>query len=150
MSLPVQWNRGSNLYTALVSEALTAADGEHELVVRVAHGWSQVSSCVQSCAVLHRIITVTPDRSQVILAGCLALVLLLAAGVAGHLLYKNRDRALKLLISFLSFEGFLLIEVLLEVWGASALALDPLAFLRAGDRIRRMCVLSRAAHVLFP
>jgi len=57
-----------------------------------------------------------------ILAGCLASVLLLAAGALGHLLYKNRGKASELLISFLSFEGLLLVEFVLEVWGGSPTA----------------------------
>jgi hypothetical protein len=123
-SLPVQWNRGSNEYTAIVSEALTATDGEHKLVVQASRGWSHANSRVQSCVLLparSSVITVVSDRSQVILAGCLATVLLLATGVLGHLLYKNRGKALALLVSFLSFEGLLIIETLLEVWGACAL-----------------------------
>jgi hypothetical protein len=120
-ALPVQWSRGSNEYTALVSEVLTEADGEYLLLVRVANGWSSANSRVQSCVLLQRVITVNPDRSQVILAGCLASVLLVATGALGHLLYKNRGKALKLLLSFLSFEGLLVVETLLEVWGASSL-----------------------------
>ena len=120
-ALPVQWSRGSNEYTALVSEVLTEADGEYLLLVRVANGWSSANSSVQSCVLLERVINVIPDRSQVILAGCLASVLLLATAALAHLLYKNRGKALKLLLSFLSFEGLLVVETLLEVWGASSL-----------------------------
>jgi hypothetical protein len=118
-SLPIQWSQGSNEYVAFVSEALTKAAGDHELVVRVTRGWNETVAREQSCVLLHRVITVVPDRSQLILAGCLASVLLLAAGALGYLLYKNRGKASELLISFLSFEGLLLVEMLLEVWGGS-------------------------------
>ena len=135
-SLPVQWSQGSNEYTALVSAALTKAAGDHELVVRVTSGWNETVSRAQSCDLLHRVITVVPDRSQLILAGCLASVLLLAAGALGHLLYKNRGKASELLISFLSFEGLLLVEFLLEVWGGSPSA-HTLAFLLLRVRVVR-------------
>ena len=116
-SLSVQWSRGSNEYVAIASEDLTNDTGEHTLVVRVTHGWSQADSRTRDCVLLHRVITVIPDRSQVILAGCLASVLLLATGGVGYVLLRNRERALSLFLSFLSFEGLMLIEVLLELWG---------------------------------
>jgi hypothetical protein len=116
-SLSVQWSRGSNEYLAIASEDLTKDTGEHTLVVRVTHGWSQADSRTRDCVLLHRVITVIPDRSQVILAGCLASVLLLATGGVGYVLLRNKERALSLFLSFLSFEGLMLIEVLLELWG---------------------------------
>ena len=116
-SLPVQWSRGENLYVAIASEDLTNDSGEHTLVVLLTPGWSLADSLARDCVLLSRVITVIPDRSQAILAGCLASVLLVASGGLGYLLYKNRETALSLLISFLSFEGLLLLEVLLELWG---------------------------------
>ena len=83
---------------------------------------------MRKAAICCTVIAVVPDRSQLILAGCLASVLLLAAGALGYLLYKNRGKASELLISFLSFEGLLLVETLLEVWGGSPTA-HTLAFL---------------------
>jgi hypothetical protein len=117
-SLPVQWNRGSNEYAAVVNEELTGDTGEHELLVLAAHGWSQADARMKDCVLFHRVIAVVPDRSQVILAGCLASVLLVAAGALGYLMLKNREKAMHLLISFLTFEGLLIVEVLLELWGA--------------------------------
>ena len=117
VTLPVQWNSGSNEYVAVASGDLTNDDGEHELIVRVRQGWSEADARVMDCILLRRVITVVPDRSQAILAGCLASALLLAGGAVGYLLHKNRERALRLFLSFLSFEGLLLVEVLLELWG---------------------------------
>ena len=117
VTLPVQWNSGSNEYVAVASGDLTNDDGEHELIVRVRQGWSEADARVKDCILLRRVITVVPDRSQAILAGCLASALLLAGGAVGYLLHKNRERALRLFLSFLSFEGLLLVEVLLELWG---------------------------------
>ena len=117
-SLPVQWNWGSNEYAAVVNEELTGDTGEHELLVLAAHGWSQADARMKDCVLFHRVIAVVPDRSQVILACCLASVLLVAAGALGYLMLKNREKAMHLLISFLTFEGLLIVEVLLELWGA--------------------------------
>ena len=117
VTLPVQWNSGSNEYVAVASGDLTNDDGEHELIVRVRQGWSEADARVKDCILLRRVITVIADRRQAILAGCLASVLLLAGVAVGHLLHKNRERALRIFLSFLSFEGLLLVEVLLELWG---------------------------------
>ena len=91
---------------------------------------------MRKAAICCTVIAVVPDRSQLILAGCLASVLLLAAGALGYLLYKNRGKASELLISFLSFEGMLLVETLLEVWGNARTVAFLLLLVRV-VRVRR-------------
>jgi hypothetical protein len=116
--LPVQWNRGSNSYMSDISADLTQFSGEYELVVRVAAdpGWRQARQNATPCELMRMTVKVESDSKQVIVAACLASVLVLTLGLLGYLMYRSRERAKALLLSFLNFEGFLIAELCLEAW----------------------------------
>ena len=99
-----------------MSPDLTGDADDYELIVTATSGWSAAGGAT-SCVVLRRKITVVSDKKQLILAACLAAVIVIFLGALGYLIHKNRERAKEMLISFLSFEGRLLGEVCLEIWG---------------------------------
>jgi hypothetical protein len=63
-----------------------------------------------------RSITVTSDAKQIVLASCLAALLVLSAAVFGFMLYRNRARAGEFLRSIFSLELFLVAEMCAEIW----------------------------------
>ena len=116
--LPVQWDRGSNSYIADISADLTQFSGEYALVVRVAAdpGWRQGRQNAMPCELMRMTVKVESDSKQIIVAACLASVLVLSLGLLGYLMYRSRERSKALLLSFLNFEGFLIAELCLEAW----------------------------------
>jgi hypothetical protein len=114
--LPQRWDRGSNKYVAEVSADLTETAGLYELNVTAVDGWSNRRQTVGRCELLRRSIEVTPNKAQVILAGSLAGVMVLTLGMLGYLLHRKREEMKQALLSFLSFEGLLVLELCLEVW----------------------------------
>jgi hypothetical protein len=114
----VQFNTevGTNEYTATISAASTKEPGRYTLSVRVVKGASDRVGNVGSCEVLRRSITVTADKTQLIIALVLIGVLVATVAVGGFLLYKNRERAKTFVLSFLSFEGVLAADVSFEAW----------------------------------
>jgi hypothetical protein len=136
-SLPVRWKGGFNSYTADVSAALTQFSGEYELLVAVESGWNHTMQNVTRCELTRTIIVVESDSKEIIVAACLASVLVLTLGLLGYLVYRNKERAKEILLSFLNFEGFLIVELCLEAWklGCAALSvLPPLPLSRPGNR----------------
>jgi hypothetical protein len=115
-SLPQRWNRGSNLYVAEVSADATENSGQYELEVIALNGSSNHGQSIGPCILLHRSITVSPNKARLILAGCLAGAVLLTLGMLAFLLYRNQDALKRALLSFLSFEGLLVLELCFEVW----------------------------------
>ncbi len=84
------------------------------------------------------------DRTQMIIAGCIAAGAILVLGLLAWLLFKNKERAKELLSSFASVEGVLTVKIGLEAWyerltAAVALlrASEPTAFCRdiSGDAV---------------
>jgi hypothetical protein len=110
---------GTNEYTATISAASTKEPGRYTLSVRVVKGASDRVGNVGPCKVLRRSITVTADKTQLIIALVLIGVLVATVAVGGFLLYKNRERAKKFLLSFLLFEGVLAADVSFEAWDIS-------------------------------
>jgi hypothetical protein len=114
-ALPVQWSRGSHEYTADVPADLTENAGEYELNVTAVSGWT-LSGGTVGCVLFRRSITVTSDAKQIVLASCLAALLVLSAAVFGFMLYRNRARAGEFLRSIFSLELFLVVEMCAEIW----------------------------------
>jgi hypothetical protein len=69
-----------------------------------------------SCERLLGSITVAADTTQLIVALVLVGLLLGMLTLGGYLLYKNREGAIKFLLSFLSYEVSLTADILLEAW----------------------------------
>ncbi len=80
------------------------------------NGWCNRRQTVGRCELLRRSIEVTPNKAQVILAGSLAGVMVLTLGMLGYLLHRKQEEMKQALLSFLSFEGLLVLELCLEVW----------------------------------
>jgi uncharacterized membrane protein YbhN (UPF0104 family) len=100
----------------MISPAWTREPGWYTLSVRVANGASNRTVSSGSCEVLRRSITVTADTTQLIIALVLIGVVLTIFALGGYLLYRNRERAKKFLLSFMSFEGVLAADISFEVW----------------------------------
>ena len=118
--------------------------GEHEIVISLKSGWSQLVPNVKGCELLRQRVTVQSDRTQLTIAGCIAAGAILVLALLLWLLYKNKDRAKELLSSFASVEGVLTVKIGLEAWcerltAAVALlrASEPTAFCRdiSGDAV---------------
>jgi hypothetical protein len=102
--------------------------GEHEIVISLKSGWSQLAPDLERCELLRQKVTVQSDLTQLIIAGCIAAGAILMLGLLVWLLYKNQDRAKELLSSFASVEGVLTFKIGLEAWC---------------ERFRGRCVASR-------
>ena len=107
---------GSNKYYSEVPPEREA--GEHEIVISLRRGWSQLVPDLKECKLLHQIVTVQSDRTQLIIAGCIIAGAILVLGLLVWLLVKNQDRAKALASSFASVEGVLTFHVGLEAWCA--------------------------------
>jgi hypothetical protein len=114
--LPQRWAGGSNEYVADVSADDTESAGQYELVVTALKGWSSRRQAVCPCELLRRSIEVKTNKAHLILAGCLAGVMALTLGVLAYLLHRKQEELKQALLSFLSFEGLLVMELCLEVW----------------------------------
>jgi hypothetical protein len=101
---------GSSIYTMVVAGAATKEPGHYTLVVRVPKGPTG------SCEILRRSITVAADTTQLIVALVLVGVLLGVFALGSYQLYKNRERAMKFLLSFLSYEVTVAADIVLEAW----------------------------------
>jgi hypothetical protein len=108
---PFNTEIGSSGYTAEVAGAATKEPGRYTLVVRYT-----AKGHMESCEILHRSITVTADTTQLILALVLIGVLLGVCALGSYLLYKNRERAMNFLLSFLSYEVTLAADIVSELW----------------------------------
>ena len=133
---------GSNKYYSEVPPEREA--GEHEIVISLKSGWSQLVPDLEGCELLRQRVTVQSDLTQLIIAGCIAAGAILVLGLLVWLLYKNQDRAKELVSSFASVEGVLTLKIGLEAWyerfmAAVALlcASEPTAFCRdiSGDAV---------------
>jgi hypothetical protein len=123
--LPVRWDGGSNSYAADVSADLTQFTGEYELLVAVETGWNHTMQNVTRCELMRTMIVVESDSKEIIVAACLASVLVLTLGLLGYLVYRNKERAKEILLSFLNFEGLLIVELCMEAWVRGAICAAP-------------------------
>jgi hypothetical protein len=114
--LSQRWNKGSNEYVGEASADLTANAGQYVLVVKALNGWKDGGPGPGPCILLHRSIDVRPNTFQRIVAGCLVGVMVLALGMLAYLLKRKQEQIKQALLSFLSFEGLLMLELCFEVW----------------------------------
>ena len=106
--------------------------GEHEIVISLKSGWSQLVPDLEGCELLRQKVTVQSDLTQLIIAGCIAAGAILVLGLLVWLLYKNQDRAKELVSSFASVEGVLTLKIGLEAWCERFMAV--VALLCASER----------------
>ena len=121
---------GSNKYYSEVPPEREA--GEHEIVISLKSGWSQLVPDLEGCELLRQRVTVQSDRTQMIIAGCIAAGAILVLALLLWLLYKNKERAKELVSSFASVEGVLTFKIGLEAWCERLTA--AVALLRASGR----------------
>jgi hypothetical protein len=115
--IPLKWDRGSNVYTAMTPAKLTEEPGEYALVVQATNTWDEQERCVllRRTIVVTRAVDVAVDV-QTILIGAVAGGLLLIVGVVAiYMLCKHRHRAAQLFVSFLRAETLLAFKVLMEL-----------------------------------
>jgi hypothetical protein len=145
--LSQRWSAGSNEYLAEVTADATSKVGRYELVVTALNGWSNDGQSAGRCIMWHRSIEVSPNKAQLILAGCLAGAMVLTLGMMGYLLYRKRDEMKRTLQSFLAFEGLLVIELCLEAWvGPVVVPCVPTFCLCTVERKRLACTSATAGY----
>jgi hypothetical protein len=105
VTVPLDWLRGLGEYSWQIPPNRDA--GEHEIVVRLKGS---------NCTLLRLTVTVASDRTQMIVAGSIAGAAILAIGAIGFLAWKNRDRAMEMIFSLVSYEGILTCELCFETW----------------------------------
>jgi hypothetical protein len=115
---PFNTEIGSSNYTTVVGGAWTKTPGRYKIVVRYVP-----KGHMASCEILRRPINVVADKTQLILALVLVVLLLGMLALGGYLLYKNRERALTFALSFLSYEATLTADILSESWDFAGLPL---------------------------
>jgi hypothetical protein len=139
--LPQRWDRGSNEYVAEVSADVTGQAGRYELVVVALNG------SAGRCKLLSRSIEVASSKSQEIVAGCLAGAMVLTLGMLGYLLYRKKEKLKEVMLSFLEFEGLLMLELCLEAWVTLRFRFRVARFEEARDSLTSLaysCVLCDA------
>ena len=102
-SIPLQWSRGSNEYTADVPTELTAQPGSYNLVVSASNAWNETAGQATSCELLRHTITVEEGLSTswiVVGAGTAAVVIV--GGLA--LIVRKRHAHLQAILAMLFTE----------------------------------------------
>ena len=106
-AVPFDWLRGRSRYSWQIPPDRDA--GEHEIVVSLKGS---------NCTLRRLTLTVTSDKTQMIVIGCIAGATILVLVALAFLVWKNADRAKELIFSLLSYEGLLTAEVCIETWYA--------------------------------
>ena len=105
---------GSHKYYSEVPPERDA--GEHEIVISLKSGWSELTPDLGRCELLRRRVTVQSDSTQLIIASVIVSGSILVLVILIWLLYKNKTSAKEFLTSFASVEGVLTFKVCSEVW----------------------------------
>jgi len=106
-AVPVQWSRGSNMYTADVPADLTRNSGEYNLTVTVTSAWTR-SGSKASCVLFHRTIIVKVGLSSTwILVGAGATAVAIVGGLV--LLVRKRHAHLQAVMAMLLTEMGMLV-----------------------------------------
>ena len=108
------WFEGE--HSATVDPDWYADVGTYEASIIAVNGWNHPSSRTEPCVLFETTIHVQSDNIQLIVAGALSSLLILTIGLLTYLLARNRAKAKELLMSFLEFEGSLVLEIVLELW----------------------------------
>jgi hypothetical protein len=114
-TVPVNWNRGSNEYVAIVPAELTGQAGEFELVVTAMHGWDERANQPASCVLLRRQIHVDEGFNSSLVLGisvcsCVGLVVGLVIWVR-----RRSDKLRHILTMVLTEVGKLIISISFEL-----------------------------------
>jgi hypothetical protein len=130
-AFPFDWLRGRNKYSWQIPYR---AAGEHEIVVSLKGS--------DACTLRRLTVTVTSDKTQMIVIGCIAGAAIVVLAVLAFFVWKNRDRAEELIFSLLSYEGLLTGSLCIEAWyahrGRTGLHCPhPCVTMRQGHRRRR-------------
>jgi hypothetical protein len=106
-AVPVQWSRGSNMYTADVPADLTQNPGEYNLTVTATSAWTR-SGSKASCVLFHRTIIVKAGLSSTwILVGAGATAVAIVGGLV--LLVRKRHAHLQAVMAMLLTEMGMLV-----------------------------------------
>jgi hypothetical protein len=110
---------GSSRFSWEIPSRLRREPGWYAYKVILEEAWDEVRRAKARCTLLEGTLEVSAvaDQKQLILAACLAAVVAIFAGALVYVIRKNRERAKEMLISLVSFEGRLVGEILLEIWG---------------------------------
>jgi hypothetical protein len=103
-SIPLQWSRGSNEYTADVPTELTAQPGVYDLVVSVTNAWNETAGQATSCELLRHTITVEEGLSSTswIVVGAGTAAVAIVGGLA--LIVRKRHAHLQAILAMLFTE----------------------------------------------
>jgi hypothetical protein len=112
--IPFRWDRGSNVYRAAISAALTEQPGEYELVLKATN-----TSDESTCELLHRAITVTQfDPKTVLFAG--AAVAIVCMGIIWLVLRRWRKKLRGLSTLLFGEIGELVVGISMEFAGLAS------------------------------
>jgi hypothetical protein len=122
-------DRGGNgsQYVSTISDSMRQKPGPHTIVVALRDALNESTGRVDRCVIFRRTVLLrcasgTMERfgmceadtgssvGQMATGGAIAAFMVLGLGVLGYVVYRHRERAKDVLISFLSFEGALAFE----------------------------------------
>ena len=100
--------------------------GEHEIVISLKSGWSQLMPDLKRCELLRRRVTVPSDRAQHITLGVLTGLAIVALGalLAYHIRY-HKDNIKRFVESFFKHEGQLAFKICWDAWVRPSLHAVP-------------------------
>jgi hypothetical protein len=118
---------GSQYISTIPDAPIRRTPGPHTIVVALRNALNESAGPVDRCVIFARTVLLRcasgtvelfgvcerdagSNTGQIITGGVIAALMVLGLGVLGYLLYKHREQAKKLLLSFLSFEGVLAFE----------------------------------------
>jgi hypothetical protein len=108
------WVAGSNKYKSEVPPEREA--GEHEIVISLKSGWSQLVPDLKGCELLRQRVTVQSDRTLLIIAGTSCTLLVAVLLLAIYVMRSHRAATKRILVSFMKHEGVLGVKLAWEFW----------------------------------
>jgi hypothetical protein len=142
-SFAAVWVPGRNEYVADIPSQWTEVEGEYALTVSIRNGWKS-SQLVEECVVFERVITVQGDAGQIIVAACLASLLMVSMFAVAFFIHRRTKSVKAFLVSFLKVEVILAVEICLELHASRPPALPPspgLNWSAAGSTLCPQCAL---------
>jgi hypothetical protein len=127
-SFAAVWVAGRNEYVADIPSQWTELEGEYALTVSIRNGWKS-SQLVEECVVFERVITVQGDAGQIIVAACLASLLMVSMFAVAFFIHRRTKSVKAFLVSFLKVEVILAVEICLELHASLPPSRPPVAYI---------------------
>jgi hypothetical protein len=127
--VPCERDRRGNgsQYVSTIPDSMPRKPGPHTIVVALLNALNESTGPVDRCVIFRRtvllrcasgtvetfgmcVVDTGSSTGQLIAGGSIAAFMVLGLGTLGYLMYRHRERAKEVLLSFLSFEGALAFE----------------------------------------